>query len=107
MVNQMNNTIPNSEAYLEQLDKIIESTSIQHNHYSWDHITKWMFKRNSLRKVARASWDNTINQEYIVWSIEGGLVKHYTTVAIDYYKKVEHTFKPTKEDLEATDWYII
>lgn len=35
------------------------------------------------------------------------LVKHYNNTTPDYYKKVEHTYKSTKEDQEATDWYIL
>lgn len=62
-------------------------------------------------RLARLTWDNTLNQEYIIVStgIKGELLftKYYRSEDGDYYKKVEHTYKPTKEDIEANDWYII
>ena len=68
-------------------------------------------------RIARKKWDNFLNQEYITWSLgllhnggesqSGGIVKFYISVANDYYKKVEHTYTPTQEDKNATDWYIL
>lgn len=70
--------------------------------------------RNGHGRVARKAWDNTLNQEYVVGRITDiashastSLIKHYNNTTPDYYKKVEHTYKPTKEDQEATDWYIL
>lgn len=70
----------------------------------------------NMLKLARKVWDNKINQEYMTYTIGidhnqqdriGGFVKFYISRSFDYYKKVEHTYKPTQEDTEATDWYII
>lgn len=57
--------------------------------------------------VARSIWDNSLNKEFIMKSEDGKLMKVYSTESPDYNKYVEHTYKPTQEDIEATDWYII
>ena len=78
---------------------------------SWQFINEGVIKSPGT-KCARRVWDNNLNQEYIVWTLLDtigtlGWIKHYNTISPDYMKKVEHTYKPTKEDTEATDWYII
>jgi len=83
----------------------------------------WSQAENSSRRthirIARKKWDNSLNQEYVQWSLDpqfisgeypgspGGYAKTYISAQSDFYKKVEHTYKPTQEDKEATDWYIL
>ncbi len=93
-------------------DTLAEKASEEVNYHPWAQI-KYYLGHIPGSNVARKKWDNLLNQEYItiVPTLPGHeltIHKFYTTQSSDgYFKKVEHTFKPTQEDQEAEDWYIL
>lgn len=98
----------------DNLDYLCQSkTNINYCH--WAQIEYYLHHIKGC-KVARRAWDNIANQEYVTWvdgpkhiqgQANGGLAKFYINAKSDFYKAVEHTYKPTQQDAEAEDWYIL
>lgn len=87
---------------MDNIDKALAEVK----YYGWDIIHDFLYRVADL-KAARKGWDNVTNQEYIEHDPRG-FVKHYRTVSLDgYFKNVEHSYRPTDEDKEAKDWFII
>lgn len=93
------------------IDELITETQ----YFNYNEIVS-LSKRVRDVRIARKKWDNSINIEYVSWLMEpqyatpglaGGYAKIYISAQSDYYKKVEHTYKPTQDDINATDWYIL
>lgn len=91
----------------ENLSDEIISVVARKEYYTLEDI----IKEYPNERYARTTWQNLTTQEYVkvqlVDSINTGLVKHYRTTYPSYFKIVEHTFKPTTEDLNSKDWYIL
>lgn len=83
---------------------IEEAISSPTKYYSYDEMTRVMVQSNC--KWARKSWDNLLNTEYIYDMPGLGWTKYFTSNSRpDLFKMVAHTYSPTKEDIEAKDWY--
>lgn len=57
--------------------------------------------------AARKVWDNVLNMEYIQSMYEVGIVKCFESAKADAFKSVVHSYKPSNEDISATDWYFL
>lgn len=88
-----------------QEDELEDALEQRKYHFMSDIIV--MLTNNPGLKAARESWDNGLNEEYIIYMDNVGVVKVFNSVKIADFKYVKHMFKPSELDKSEKDWYIL